>query len=119
MDADGKRLDESAFVKRDVGWEMDAEVFGEDIVLCECAVVGRGRGEPHVGAEVVGAGFAERAETTRDAWLEGDAVAGFEDGGGGADGDNGAGGFVAEDHGGFEDEVGDVAVLPVVDLFGC
>ena len=48
--------------------------------------------------------------------LHGNAVAFLEVLDGGADGVDNAGGFVAEDHGLFDDEVRDAAVLPVVDL---
>ena len=62
------------------------------------------------------AGFATGAAAAGNAWFERDAVADFEGRYGGADFGDGAGGFVAEYHGVFEDEAPDGAVGPVVDL---
>lgn len=51
--------------------------------------------------------------------LESNTVANLQGFSAGADGDDGASGFVAEDHGLGENEVGDAAVFPVVDLLIC
>jgi len=60
--------------------------------------------------------LAGHATATGHARLDRYGVAGLERGDGGADAVDCAGGFVAEDHGGFDDEGADSAVLPVVDL---
>ena len=78
-------------------------------------VGGRG-GEGHGGAEVVGAGFAAGAAAAGHAGFEGHAVADPERRYCRADAGDCAGGFVAEDHGGGEDEAADGAVRPVVYL---
>lgn len=96
--------------------QLVAKVLGQGVVFRQGAVVGRRGCECHVRAEVVGAGFAAGAAAAGDAGLEGDAVADFERGDGIADFGDGAGGFVAEDHGVFEDEAADGAVGPVVYL---
>ena len=114
VDCYGEGLDEGAFLEGDGGGELVAEVCGGGPEAGEGAVVRGGGGEAHVRAEVVVAREAGGAAAAGVAGLEGDAVAGLEGGDGVADGDDGAGGFVAEDHGVPDDEVADCAVDPVV-----
>lgn len=114
MDCDGKGLDEGALLEGDLVRELVAEVLSGGVETSEGSVVGRGGGEAHVRAEVVVAAQAGFAVAARGSGLDGDAVAEFEGCDCRADGGDGAGGFVAEAHGGFENEGADGAMLPVV-----
>jgi hypothetical protein len=114
VDCNGEGLDERTLLKRDLVGELVAEVLGCGVEAAEGSVVGRGGGEAHIGAEVVVAAQAGLAVAAGGSGFDGDAVAEFEGCDGGADSGDCAGGFVAEAHGGFEDEGADGAMLPVV-----
>lgn len=101
MDCDGEGLNQCAFLEGDLVRELVAEVLGSGVEAGESSVVGRGGGEAHIGAEVVVAAQAGLAVAAGGSGLDGDAVAEFEGGDGGADSGDCAGGFVAEAHGGF------------------
>lgn len=116
VDTDGEGLHEGSLLERDVVGELDAKVFGEDVVLGEGTVVWGGGGKLHVDAEVVVSFLAALAETAGDSGLEGDTVTNLEVLDGWADLGDDAGGFVAEDHGGAEDKGADGAVGAVVDI---
>ena len=116
--SDSGGFDDGAFFEGHTLGKDVTEVFWEGVVFGQGAVVGWGRGEGHARAEIVGAFFATGAAAAGDAGFESDAVAGFEGRYGGPDGCDCPGGFVAEDHGGSEDEAADGAVDVVVDLGG-
>jgi hypothetical protein len=60
--------------------------------------------------------LAVTTPATRDAWLDGDAVARFEPGDVFTDIDDLSGAFVTEDEWVFDDEIADTTVLVVVDV---
>lgn len=111
---DGEGLDQRALLERHGVGQLVAEVGGRGPEAGQGAVVGGRGGEAHLGAQVVVAAEAGGAAAAGVAGLEGDAVAGLEGRHGGAGAHDGAGGLVAEDHGGAHDEVADAALLPVV-----
>ncbi len=113
-----ERLDQRPLLHAHPQRELIAKVLGQDVVLGQCAVEGRGGRERHVGAEVVFSFFAVDAAAAGDAGFHGDRVAGLEGRDRGAGLDDRAGGFVAEDHGGGEGVGADGAVAPVVHLDG-
>ena len=83
-------------------------------VATKQAVEGGGRGEHDFLAAVVAAGEAGFAFVADDVGFDGDAVAHFEVFDRGVDGENDAGGFVAEDVGVFDDHGADGAGAPEV-----
>jgi len=111
---DGQRLDQRALAQAHALGQFVAEVGGQLVRAAQGAVEGRGGGETHVLAEVVGAGLAAGAAAARHAGLEGDAVADGQRGHGRADGRHDAGRLVPEHHGRRHDELADRSVLPVV-----
>ena len=113
---DGEGLDEGALLEGDGLGELVAEVGGGGPEAGQGAVIGGSGGELHVRAEVVVARKALDAAAAGVAGLESDAVADGEGLDGVADGNDGAGRLVAEDHGVLHDEVADGAVEPVVDI---
>ena len=116
MHGDARRLHERALLEAHVVRQLVAIVVGQAVVLGQGAVEGRRGGKRHVGTQVVAALFAARAAAAGDAGLHGDSVARLQRLDGGADGVDDARGFVAEDYRGFDDELADAAVQPVVDL---
>lgn len=94
--------------------QLVAEIRRHGVVPGQRAVIRWGGREPRVLAEIVVPSLAPDAAATRDTRLDGDGVAFSQGGDGGADLRDDAGGLVAEDHGGADDEVADAAVGPVV-----
>jgi hypothetical protein len=120
METDGQGLDEGTARVGDGGREGVTHFGGVVGAFHEGAVqMGEGlcaAAEPHLGADVVAALFAEGAGAAGEADFEGDTVAYFEGCYFGADGSDGAGGFVAETHWLAHDEVAIAAVGVVVQV---
>lgn len=114
MHTHSQRLNQRPMLQRHALGQLVAEVLGHAVVFRQRAVVGRRRCKRHVGTEVVHALLAAHAAPTGDAGLERDRVADFERLYCIADAVYDAGGLVAEDHGGLDDELADFAVCPVV-----
>lgn len=76
----------------------------------------RRRQEAHALAAVVAAGQAGLASVAGDVGLDGDAVAGLEARDGGVGGEDHAGGFMAENVGGFDNHGADAPGMPEVNI---
>lgn len=116
VNGDSEGLNESALLQGDIVGKLEAEVGGGGPESSQGAVVGRGSGEAHLGAQVVAAGQAVLAAAAGVAGLEGDAVASLEGLHGVTNLDDGTSGLVAKDHGVLDDKVANGTVLPVVDV---
>lgn len=116
VDSNGEGFNQGTLLLGDVLRQLEAEVGRGAPVAGEGAVVGRGGGKDHVGAEVVLAGEAVGAAAARISGLESDAVADLEGLDLLADLDDGTGRLVAQDHGVCDDELANGAMDPVVDV---
>lgn len=116
MYCDSEGLNQGALLEGDLVGELVAEILSGGVEAGESSIVGWGGGEAHVRAKVVVAAQARLAVAAGRSRLNGDAVAEFERLDLRTDSGNGAGGFVAEAHGGLEDEGADGAMLPVVNV---
>lgn len=112
--ADGEGLDERAFFHADVVWELVAEVLRQLVVPCQSPIIRRRSRKPHIDTQIIVPLLTPIAPPTRDSRFHAHAVAGFEARDGLTDLGYDSGAFVAQDHGGFDDEGADGAVGPVV-----
>src|SRR5699024_5968182 len=111
MDGDRNRLGHRSLFEAHRLRDLVGEVVVDDLVLRERAVHGPGAIELHGAAQMVGAALAVVAAPTDSLRFDGDAR---PDAGGGdirSPGDDGARGFVAEDHWALDDDVADVPRL--------
>ena len=116
MDADGKRLQKSALVQRNVVGQGIAEVGGVDEIPRQRTIYGRCCQEPDVGAQVVAPRLTCRALAAGHSGLDGDPIAGGDVRHTEADGVDDAGCLVAQDQGRLDDEAADPSAFPVVDV---
>ena len=116
MQCDGERFEESPFGESDAGRDGHETVFGDRDDVAEVAWVRAGAEEADVLAEVMAAGAAHGAVVAVDGGFEERAVSWLPGGDTGACGQDGTGGFMAEDHGEGAGGIADGAFREVVEV---